>query len=255
MFAGKPSALSIAGFDPSGGAGLVADVKTFEAMGVYGFSVCTAITIQNESKFERVIWTSIKDIIDQVSILKETSDLRFIKIGLIESLTSLKEVLKWIRINIPSAFITWDPILKASAGFEFHSILDQQLLNGCLNNIDLITPNIPEALNLTNEKDIAAASAKLSKVTNVYLKGGHAMHSRVTDQLTISGTLHTFERDRISTGEKHGSGCVLSAAITAGLAKGRGLIEACEVANEYIHHYLSSSESLLGYHFIPATHG
>ncbi|RYY19665.1 MAG: hypothetical protein EOO36_05300, partial [Cytophagaceae bacterium] len=99
----RPYALTIAGFDPSAGAGVLADIKTLEANGVYGLAACTALTQQNDVAFERVNWVGLADIQDQVRLLLARFRVDFIKIGLIESLPVLGELLGWLRTQRPAA--------------------------------------------------------------------------------------------------------------------------------------------------------
>lgn len=144
----RPYVLSVAGFDPSGGAGILADIKTFEANGVHGLGVCTAITFQNDKTFNGLDWLSEEQVISQLDILFDTYPINVIKIGLIRDLKTLLVIIKHIKIRNNSAQIIWDPILNASAGFEFHSTINNIELKEALKNITLITPNIPEALKL-----------------------------------------------------------------------------------------------------------
>ncbi len=244
----RPFALSIAGFDPSGGAGVLADVKTFENNGVYGFGVCSALTIQNDREFHDIDWIHINTILEQIKILQKQFNIAYFKIGLIENFFILHQLIQWIRSVQPDAVILWDPILKASAGFEFHKNNEQKTVKKILKNITLITPNIPEVIQLSGLSIANAGAAKLSKYCHVYLKGGHGNEKDVTDILYSGGKEFSFVSKKIKNGEKHGSGCVLSAAILSNLAKGNNLEKSCKMAKKYIHQFLSSNETLLGYH-------
>lgn len=247
----RPYALSIAGLDPSAGAGLLADVKTFEASGVYGLGVCTALTIQHDSDFRAVDWVPLNRITAQCEPLFERYPVGVVKIGLIESLDVLAELLDWLHHTAPGVSITWDPILKASAGFGFHQISDRPSVLPLLNRLALLTPNAPEAVQLAGTDQPWAAAERLSTCCPVYLKGGHlpTPNGQVTDYLLLDGveavSLPAFF---IENGEKHGSGCVLSAAVAAGLAKGLALPDACRSARQYMNHYLASSPTRLGFH-------
>jgi hydroxymethylpyrimidine/phosphomethylpyrimidine kinase len=147
--------------------------------------------------------------------------------------------------------IIWDPILKASAGFEFYSVENQKLLEEICAQLYLITPNIPEAIALGNSNNELENVKHLSCFCNVYLKGGHSEEKPGVDYLFTKDKkeiLFPITSDKVSS--KHGSGCVLSSAITANLAKGLTLEEACWKAKKYITEFLLSNESLLGYHKI-----
>lgn len=234
--------LSIAGFDPSGGAGILADIKTFESHDVMGLGVCTSITYQHEASFEGVDWLSTEQIIKQLDVLLEQYPVNYFKVGLIESLSTLTEVVSYIRKAVPNAFIIWDPILKASAGFEFHNDISVDLNSFAL---DLITPNLDEIKALGDPKNIA-------KETAVLLKGGHATE-HANDILYVKEEQYLLETLRIEGASKHGSGCVLSAAILANLAKGKSLFEACSEAKRYISTFLASTDTLLGKHALTMT--
>ena len=231
----KPIILSIAGFDPCSGAGVTSDVKTAELTGSYALGVNTAITIQHESKFTDVTWINKKEVIDQLEILLEKYNFEFIKIGLIEDISLIETIYQ----ICPDAKIIWDPILKASAGFNFHRITSKNLLKKIAGLCYLITPNL-------NEWD--KMKALIEGRTNILLKGGHAKNHANDILLHKDGSETTLKGERIEVTEKHGSGCVLSTAITSYLSQGYTLKEACKKGKEYITDYLQSSDSLLGTH-------
>ena len=245
----RPYALTIAGFDPSAGAGVLADVKTLEANDVYGLAACTALTVQNDVAFERVSWVSLPDILDQVRLLLARFQVGFVKIGLIESLLVLQELISWLKARSPAMQIVWDPVLKATAGYEFHPQPDAALLQSICVELALLTPNQPEALRLWPATDALAAAQHLNAWCPVLLKGGHASGRLATDVLLAAGEHHEFSTPRLPHGAKHGSGCVLSAAVLAQLAKGRNLVEACRMGKAYTTTFLASNDTLLGYHF------
>ena len=247
----KPFALSIAGFDPSAGAGILADIKTFESNGVYGCGAVSALTWQNDIEFDRVEWIDANKIISQVEVLLKRFDIRYIKIGLIESIDVLKQIISFLKERINEPVIIFDPILKASAGFVFHNTGSEEFTKA-IDGIYCITPNIPEANQLFGENGLNEKLELLSDTINVYLKGGHSNDSISTDLLFVKDHTYAFTNDRIPKGEKHGSGCVLSAALTAQLALGNELPLAAENANAYTHKFLASNESLLGNHQLTA---
>lgn len=246
----KPCVLSIAGFDPSGGAGILADIKTFEMHQTCGLGVCTSTTFQNENEFDGVEWLSFLSIQRQLEVLFRKYDINVIKIGLIESFAVLNNLVDQLLKFNPEARIVWDPVLSASAGFNFHPHADQSLLIRILPKIFLVTPNIPEAHRLVDDgEDPITSITKLQKYCNFYLKGGHSNTHNADDLLFINSAQYRIPGKKIAGSEKHGSGCVLSAAIAANLAQGMPLIEACEEAKHYINHFLRSSKTLLGYHY------
>ena len=246
----RPYVLSIAGFDPSGGAGVLADIKTFEANKVMGLGVCTSITIQNESEFDSLTWVSVEEIKKQIHILTKKYAISFVKIGLIESFDVLVEIIECLKAENSLIKIIWDPILKASAGFDFHRHIETKLLNQILNEIYLITPNLPEAQILFQDIHIKKYLTENHLNTHVLLKGGHSNDDFATD--ILFSQLQTIEivSPKLPYTAKHGSGCVLSSAITAHLAKGETLENACRNAKKYIKKYLQSTDTLLGIHRI-----
>ena len=250
MFNTRPTVLSIAGFDPSAGAGILADVKTFEASGVYGMGIVSAITYQNDNAFEKVEWLSLSQMIEQIQVLQRRFKFEYIKIGLIENLEILHQLILYLLSNTSHSKIIFDPVLNASAGYEFYKNNNQSLLETICSKLYLITPNIPEALQLGVYDDASKNSAYLSTFCNVYLKGGHNTENKGNDILFTKDKKQqiTFHSTTNSAFEKHGSGCVLSSAITANLAKGFTLEQACKEAKNYITDFLLSNETLLGYH-------
>ena len=247
MSTNKPYTLSIAGFDPSAGAGILADIKTFESNGVYGLGVVSALTWQNDVEFEKVEWIAVNKILEQVAILLRRFDVKYVKIGLIESMEVLQQVIRFLKEKINDPVIVYDPVLKASAGFEFHNIEQEQFMQ-MIDGVYCITPNIPEANELFGADDLEDKLEACSEKVNVYLKGGHGMGNIITDLLFTKDHTYAFPNDRLPKGEKHGSGCVLSSALTAQLALGNDIEVAAENANTYTYKFLASNETLLGYH-------
>ena len=245
----RPYALTIAGFDPSAGAGVLADIKALEANGVYGLAACTALTVQNDVSFERVSWVGLADVQDQIRVLLARLPVGFVKISLIESLPLLLELIGWLKANNPNVCIIWDPVLKATAGYEFHARPDAGLLQAICRELALILPNRPEALRLLPAASPEAAAETLAAWCPVLLKGGHADGNFATDVLLTPEARHTLATPRLPHGEKHGSGCVLSAAILARLALGDDLPEACWQGKVYTAAFLGSNDTLLGYHY------
>jgi len=245
----RPVALSIAGFDPSGGAGILADIKTFEHNGVYGMGVVSALTWQNDVEFEKVEWIDCYKIIQQVSVLLRRFDIKYVKIGLLENAAVLQQLVTFLRERIKNPVIVFDPIIKASAGFVFHREGHDKFVDA-LKHIHCITPNLPEARQLFGEDNLHGKLLLRSNDVNILLKGGHASDTFATDTLFTKEKTYEFTNVRLPHGEKHGSGCVLSSALTAHLALGHRIHKATEHANKYAYKFLGSNETLLGYHNI-----
>ncbi|OEI81534.1 hydroxymethylpyrimidine/phosphomethylpyrimidine kinase [Formosa algae] len=241
--------LTIAGLDPSSGAGITSDIKTFEAHGLYGLSVCTAVTVQNDINFKDCVWIESHIIIKQIETLFERFSIGVVKIGIIESWSVLSKVTETVvRLN-PNIKIILDPILKASSGFEFHESTDIDVFSAILEKCYFITPNYNEIQNLFPRKTISETIAFISAQTNIYLKGGHRNDKKGWDEIYHSGIVQiNFKPGPHAVHDKHGSGCVLSAALASYVAKQLPLEDACKLAKQYAEYFLSSNNSLLGTH-------
>lgn len=247
MNSDRPYVLSIAGFDPSGGAGILADIKAFEMCKSMGLGVCTAITFQNDVEFDGLNWVNLADIKKQIEILFRKFQIDWVKIGLIQNMEVLNEIVLLLKHLNAQIKIIWDPIIKASAGFTFHSEINQPVLISILENIFLVTPNLEEIKKLAPANDENNAIENLSSFCNVLLKGGHSKNGVAEDVLHEKHKKSSITGKMIN-GDKHGTGCVLSAVILAHLSKGKNLKEACEAAKSYINEFILSNKSLLGYH-------
>lgn len=246
----RPVVLSIAGLDPCSGAGLTADIKTFEANRVYGLGIASAITYQHDTFFQKVDWIPLEKIIEQVELQKQRFPIEWIKIGLIENLNVLDQLLSFLNLALPAAHIIWDPILKASAGYLFHSPTELELVRNICKKITLLTPNVPEAIQLGSTDQALENAKQLSQYCHVYLKGGHSDKKGKDFLFTKEGKTFSFNPKYKDVFEKHGSGCVLSAALTAHLSKSTKLNQACLKAKIYTAAFLRSNPGLLGYHKI-----
>lgn len=249
----RPFVLSIAGHDPSAGAGLLADIKTFEAHQCYGLGVCTAITYQNDLHFEGLEWVSEEKIMQQLNTLLERFSPQAVKVGIVESFSLLEKLIGYLKERAPTLPIVLDPVLKASAGYTFHQAPNARLLEALASNLELITPNWKELHAFYPQCDVTAALQQLGRHTAVLLKGGHHPDpaQKGDDLLYIQGKKEVFSAAKNLNTPKHGSGCVLSAGIAARLALGTPLTEACRRAKAYTYAFLDSNDSLLGYHHSP----
>jgi len=250
MSTNRPIALSIAGFDPIGGAGVLADIKTFEQHQVTGFAITTANTIQTENEFFEIEWTDLNFVTRSIETLFQNYKIKAVKIGIVPSLDYLNQILSTIKTVSPITQIVWDPVLKSTTDFNFITIENQLELNKILSKIDLITPNyneaeilfpgfIPNQLSLKNETPCA-----------ILLKGGHNPIEIGTDRLFLKNQIIELLPSNKRCFEKHGSGCVLSSAIASNLALDQTLTEACKNGKTYIEKFLSSNSTLIGYHYV-----
>ncbi|WP_294139314.1 thiamine phosphate synthase [uncultured Sanguibacteroides sp.] len=249
--------LSIAGFDPSSGAGISSDIKTFENCGVYGLGICTAITFQNQNEYLGTHWSTFEEIIRQGDIILKEFSPRVIKIGLIKDFNLLDQIVTYLKQKLPQTKIIWDPILKASTGFEFHQLNDQNKLISILRKIYLITPNAEElsklfSLSLEDPEETVLRLQSICQElkTNILWKGGHNREECSTDRLITATRGYSYSVSR-NKHDKHGTGCVLSAVITSRLAQGYSLPEACREGQDYVSAFIQSNDTRLGIHHPP----
>ena len=234
-------ALTIAGSDPTGGAGIQQDLKTFAAFGVWGLSAITALTVQDThgvSRWEPVDAALVNSQID--AALKDIG-CDAAKTGMLGTAENADAVAQALDENAVSSLVV-DPVLAAGGGASLsNSDLITALREVILPRATLITPNAYEAEALTGlavktldeQKEVAVALFALGPEA-VLVTGGHIEGDRVTDVLFVEGELHELTSDRLDAGDIHGTGCALSAAITACLALGRGLEEAVRTARRAV---------------------
>ncbi|MEK6511505.1 hydroxymethylpyrimidine/phosphomethylpyrimidine kinase [Myroides odoratimimus] len=244
----RPIALAIAGFDPTSGAGVMADIKTFEHHQVYPMAVLSANTIQTEDNFIHVRWEE-EYTIRQLSVILENYTIAAIKIGIVKDLDTLKLYVDTIKGLSPTTKVIWDPVLRSSSGFDFQTIELIDSLTIVLQQIDLITPNYLEIHQLVTTNDDALQKAqRLSQYCDLLLKGGHNPNALGFDYYVSKEVIQTIPPTQLSDYPKHGSGCVLSSAITANIAKGDHTLTAIQKAKAYIETFFNSNHTLLGYH-------
>jgi hydroxymethylpyrimidine/phosphomethylpyrimidine kinase len=231
--------LTIGGFDPTGGAGIVADCKVFEQHKVQGMAIQTCNTVQTEDQFLEVLWTPQAVVIQQLELLLERYKIQFVKIGLIENTTVLLSILQRLKKNEKTT-IVWDPVLKPSASNEIDQNRFTDNIKQILPFINLITPNLPE-YNLLFPENHEPDHLK------IYLKGGHAAVPG-KDQLFWNNKIFPFKLNTKKCTSKHGSGCVLSSAILSNMAKGFPTIKGLRKAKDYTERCLASNSTLLSYH-------
>ena len=237
--------MSIAGFDPTAGAGVLADVKTFESFGVYGMCIITSNTYQTDNEFVGVEWVEWETIQKQMTLLMKKYDFKALKIGLVENAEILHEIIRLAKKLNPQIIIVWDPILRSSSGFNFHT-KDAIALRYLEKKCTLITPNWDEFRTLWDVDPIKFSTK--NNECSILLKGGHRTDKIGCDVLYSSGTSSEIIGDSLYGQSKHGTGCVLSSAITANLATGASLIDSCTTSKKYIEKFILSNITNLGYH-------
>lgn len=236
-----PTAMSIAGSDSSGGAGIQADLKTFAAFGVYGTSVVTAITAQNTQGVTGMLEIP-KDLV-QAQIDAVISDIGAdaVKTGMLSSVELITLVADTIKsLNLKNVVV--DPVMIAKGGDRLlREDAIETLRTKLLPIATIITPNIPEAETLTgitisNLEDSSSAAKMIVDmgVTSVIVKGGHLIDNEAIDIFYDGKNFREFRSPRIETKNTHGTGCTFSSAIAAGLARGIELTDAIGKAKEYV---------------------
>ncbi|MFL6450388.1 MAG: bifunctional hydroxymethylpyrimidine kinase/phosphomethylpyrimidine kinase [Bryobacteraceae bacterium] len=245
----RPVALTIAGSDPSGGAGVQADLKTFHQFGVYGEAVITLATVQNTRCVSRVHVLPSDLVTDQIEAV--ISDIRpqAAKTGALGNVDVIEAVARRAaRFEFP---LVVDPVLISKHGARLLSSDGEKALRTLLQYAALVTPNIPEAEALTglaihSEYEMIAAGRRILEFGcgAVLVKGGHSEGGDAVDILATGGSIERFSRPRIQTRNTHGTGCTFSAAITACLAKGASLTVAVATAKEYIQAAIESAVPL-----------
>jgi hydroxymethylpyrimidine kinase/phosphomethylpyrimidine kinase len=259
--ADQPVCLSIAGLDPSGGAGIIVDVRTFRAMGCYPAAAVTSITFQNTTGVFGVERQTAECLRGQVQAVIDDLPVAAVKTGVLPSQEIIAQTARLIAEN-GLRNIVIDPVLRSTSGFE---LIDEKALTYLIRLLfplsDLVTPNIPEAefiakISIRDDRDIERAARIIHSMgaKNVLIKGGHAIEakregaievkmrgsngkrlkSRARDHLFVGDSATVFDGEYFEIAAAHGTGCALSAAIAANLALGRSLVEAVGKAKEFV---------------------
>ncbi|MCC5984440.1 MAG: bifunctional hydroxymethylpyrimidine kinase/phosphomethylpyrimidine kinase [Rhodobacteraceae bacterium] len=246
-----PIALTIAGSDSGGGAGIQADLKAFSALGVYGASVITALTAQNTRAVTMVEPASAAMIAAQIGAVFDDLDVRAVKLGMLGGPEAIATVAQGLAgRDLP---VLLDPVMVAKSGdrllpTEALEALRRQLLP----RATLLTPNLPEAADLLG---CAVAQAEEEMIRQgqdlrtlgaraVLMKGGHAAGAECVDLLVTETGVTRLAAPRIETRNTHGTGCTLSAAIAAGLAQGMAMEAAVTRAHAYLHGAIAAADTL-----------
>ena len=256
-------ALTIAGSDSGGGAGIQADLKAFSALGVYGTSVITAVTAQNTQAVTAVHDIPVDIVTKQIQAVLDDISVSAIKIGMLSSSEIILAVSEQLRQStIP---IVLDPVMVAKSG---DALLQQSAIESLKTKLlpiaFLLTPNLPEAATLLqcdvaeNEASMQAQGEALIQLgaKAVLMKGGHAKGDECVDLLIVrEGPITRFQSARINTKNTHGTGCTLSSAITAHLAKGIPLMESVQLSHNYLRQAIASADQLhIGKGYGPVHH-
>ena len=241
----KSKVLIIAGSDSSGGAGIQADIKTVSLLGSYAMTAITAVTSQNSTGVLSIVAISPSEVHKQINFTSKDIRPEAIKIGMLGNSKVMNTVLKSI-IRLKIKKIILDPVMVAKGGAR---LIDRKsikiLKKKFIKNVTLITPNIPEAEILTNQKiyskeDMIKAGKKLLNMgaKNVLIKGGHLKSKFTYDILLEKKKISVFKNKKFKSKHTHGTGCTLSSAIATYYSCGKSLNKSCENAIKYVNQAL-----------------
>jgi hydroxymethylpyrimidine/phosphomethylpyrimidine kinase len=247
-----PVALTIAGSDSSGGAGIQADLKTFAALGVYGASAITALTAQNTTGVSGIHLVPANFVTAQIDAVFSDLDIKAVKIGMVAQLATIDAIVAGLTRWSPK-HIVLDPVMVATSGDR---LLPADAVEGLRAKLiplaALITPNLPEAAALLDEPVALSEAAIESQgkrllamgCSAVLIKGGHGQGAESTDYLVSGNGTIALAAPRIATKNTHGTGCSLSSAIAAGLARGEAMEPAVGNAKAWISAAIAASDRL-----------
>lgn len=253
MISPIPNVLTIAGSDPSGGAGIQGDIKTFSALGTYGTGVITALTAQNTRGVSGVYPVPAEFIAAQLTTLLDDVRIDAVKIGMVAS-PAVAEVIRDALARRRPRWVVLDPVMVAKSGDTLVDAAGIRAVRDVLVPLaDVITPNLPEAAVLLGRPrvgDTAGMEAMIPGLldlgaSHVLLKGGHLRGERCPDLLASGEVCSWLEAERIATDNLHGAGCALSSAITAHLAQGQDMVSAVQHAKVWLGHALHASDRLV----------
>jgi len=244
-------ALTIAGSDSGGGAGIQADLKTFQQFGVFGTTVIVALTAQNTRAVRSVEAVSEAMVSAQLAALAEDLPPAALKTGMLAEAGLVRLVSQAIRQNRWGPLVV-DPVMVSTSGHRLLTLEAQEVVRESLLPLAaVVTPNLDEAAILTGRAAHDVPSMERAGETLLsfgaaaaLIKGGHLAGPELTDVLVTAEGARHFTRPRLDTTSTHGTGCTLSAAITAGLALGYGLEAAVETALDYVYRALAAAPGL-----------
>jgi hydroxymethylpyrimidine kinase/phosphomethylpyrimidine kinase len=246
----QPICLTIAGLDPSGGAGIVADIKTFTRFGCFAAAAVTSVTFQNTRGVFGAVHQTADSVRRQIEVVLDDYDVATVKTGMLPTREIIETVAALIEENDLQNIVV-DPVVRSTSGFD---LIDDEALAALIEKLfplaTVVTPNLPEAKRIAKfdilSEETIARSAKVIQAfgsRNVLIKGGHALNAerkmknaelKAVDYLFEGEKLTKFEAEFIDTTATHGTGCTLSSAIAANLTMGRDLIESVQAAKEFV---------------------
>ena len=244
--------LTIAGSDPSAGAGIQQDLKTITATGCYAATAITAITVQNTLGVTNVMPLPGSIVAEQIDAVFNDLDVKAVKIGQIPNLDTAQAIVSALQRHCANhnVAIVYDPVMISTSG---RALMEQECIGYICSHLfgmcSLVTPNIPEAqtllqreLNTPDDIDIAGGELAKRFHTAFLLKGGHSADDFSTDSLYLTdGTPHKFSSQKIATKNLHGTGCTLSSAIASYIAQGATIAQAVSQAHTFVHNAIKRS--------------
>jgi len=248
-----PTVLTIAGFDGSGGAGIQADIKTFSALGCYATSVLTALPVQNTMGVQKIYPISMEAVANQIEAVLDDIFPDAIKIGMVHT-PQLVETIVNTLAKYPKTPIVFDPVMVATSG---HRLIEEETIQTIVEKLfpiaDIITPNMDEAsilakMEVKTLEDMQIAGEKILKsgCKSILLKGGHQELPIITSLfIEENGKQSSFETEKFNTNNTHGSGCTLSSAIAAYIARGEELHQSVELAQEYVFEAIKNGKDVV----------
>jgi hydroxymethylpyrimidine/phosphomethylpyrimidine kinase len=246
----RPVVLSIAGFDPSSGAGITADLKVIASHGCFGVSAITALTVQSTRGVAAVQPVPAPTLAFTLDELASDFEIAAVKVGMLATAEVAKAVADFLEARKPQNVVL-DPIILSSSGSELLDTAGVEILKArLLRAADLVTPNITEALALTslpvgNPEEAFAAARRLQKMgaRTVVITGGH-LADNSDFLLTESGGEHVFAGPKLSSQSTHGTGCAFATSIACGLAKGLTLSAAVKQAKDFVRQAIEAAEPI-----------
>ncbi|MCX7795798.1 MAG: bifunctional hydroxymethylpyrimidine kinase/phosphomethylpyrimidine kinase [bacterium] len=257
----KGKALTIAGSDSSGGAGIQADLKTFQAFDVYGMSVVTSVTAQNTLTV-KAIYDLPKEIVTlQMDAIFEDISVDAVKTGMLSNEEIIETVADRLSFYNVERIIVDPVMVSKSKARLLRESAEKRFIELIVPLAFLITPNIPEAevisgIEIRDIEDMKHSARKIKEMgaKNVLIKGGHLEGNLSIDILFDGETFYLFEEERIPSKNTHGTGCTFSSAITACLARGENLYDAIKIAKQYITTAIREAPNNIGKGFGPLYH-
>lgn len=236
------TAMTIAGFDPSGGAGIQADIKTFSALGCFATSVLTALPVQNTKGVKTIYPIPYQAVQEQIEIILDDIFPNAIKIGMVHTSELVATIVETLD-KYHKTPIVFDPVMVATSG---HKLINEDTIETIIKRLlpiaDIITPNLDEAgilaqMKIETVQNMYAAGEKIKKLgaKNILLKGGHLKTAELTSLFfNEDGKVHEFHFKKYNTNNTHGSGCTLSSAIASYLAQKKSMLEAVTMGQNYV---------------------